>query len=230
MFFLVPRTPLAHPQRGSPRMFRVDWMEKWVSRVRPWQVAVIWGPVVLYFLGRGLVDGAVGASAAVGLLLMGLLAWTLLEYVLHRWLFHFVPRPGSEPQEDFAFLIHGVHHDYPYDADRLVMPPAATAVFAIGVGWPLHSLVGPHYFAPVFAGLVGGYLWYDLTHYAVHHVRQHTAFGKLQRRNHMLHHFKDSRARYGVTTPLWDVVFRTYPRVEQEGELAPEPAGTPPSR
>ncbi len=208
-------------------MFRVEWAERYVSRVRPWQVAVVWGPVVLYFLGRSLADGALGVSAAVCLLASGLLAWTFVEYVLHRWLFHFTPRPGSEIQDDFAFLIHGVHHDYPYDPDRLVMPPAATAVFAIGVGWPLHALVGPHYFAPLFGGLIAGYLWYDLTHYAVHHLKQRTAFGKLQRRNHMLHHFKGSDVRFGVTTPLWDMVFRTYPRAEQEGELAPEPARNP---
>ncbi len=202
-------------------MFRVDWIEKYLSRVRPWQVVVVWVPVATYFLGRGFADGALGARGVLGLFATGLLAWTLLEYLLHRWLFHFAPRPGSELQEDLAFLIHGVHHDYPYDADRLVMPPAATAVFAAGVGWPLHALVGPQHFAPLFAGLVAGYIWYDLTHYAVHHVRQRTAFGKLQRRNHLLHHFKDSGARYGVTTPLWDVVFRTYPRVEHPGEPAP---------
>jgi sterol desaturase/sphingolipid hydroxylase (fatty acid hydroxylase superfamily) len=198
-------------------MFRIDWIERWISRIRPWQVAAIWGPVTLYFSGRAFLDDALPAGIALLLLLAGVLAWTLLEYLLHRWLFHFTPRSGSEGQEDFAFLLHGVHHDYPHDADRLVMPPAATAVFAVAVGYLLRALVGPHVFTPVFAGLMGGYLWYDLTHYALHHRRQRTAFGKLQKRNHMHHHFKDSGVRFGVTSPLWDIAFRTYPRIQQEG-------------
>ncbi len=207
-------------------MFHVDWLERHVSRVHAWQVAAIWGPVVVYFLGRALLDPALGAAAALTLFATGLLAWTLLEYLLHRFLFHFAPDPGSEAQRDFAFLIHGVHHDYPHDPDRLVMPPIATAILAVGVGWPLHAAVGPRYFPALFAGLLAGYLWYDLTHWAVHHAVQRTTFGKMQRRNHMLHHFRSSEARFGVTTPLWDLVFGTYPRVEKAAVLEADVART----
>jgi sterol desaturase/sphingolipid hydroxylase (fatty acid hydroxylase superfamily) len=211
MFWLEPHDVSAPPRRGSPRMFRVDWIERYLSRVRPVQVTVVWVPVVLWFLVRAIRTPGVGLAGAAGLFLAGVLAWTLLEYVLHRWVFHFAPDPRSEFQRDLSFLIHGVHHHWPYDPDRLVMPPVVAVLLAFVIGLPLWAITGPTLFPGIFAGLVAGYLWYDLTHYAVHHMKQHTAFGKLQRRNHLVHHFAQPEARYGVTTPLWDICFGTYP-------------------
>lgn len=213
MFWLEPRPELAHPQRGSPRMFRVRWIERYLSRVRPGQVLLVWVPVVAFFLARAGLDPELGLGRLGAGLLGGLFLWTLLEYVLHRWVFHFRPSPGSELQRDLAFLIHGVHHDWPHDADRLVMPPLVAAILAVLVGVPMRVLLGPTWFAPVFAGLVAGYLWYDMTHFATHHLRPRTAFGELQRRNHMLHHFKHPGRLFGVTSPLWDFVFGTWPRL-----------------
>ncbi len=223
MFWLEPHEPPRAPQRGSPRMFRVDWMERHLSRVRPWHVLVVWVPVALGFGAAAVRDPRVGPLHAAGWIALGVLAWTLLEYVLHRWVFHFRPAPGSELQHDVAFLIHGVHHDWPHDPDRLVMPPLVAVLIALAVGVPLRAAVGAAVFPGVFAGLVAGYLWYDLTHYAVHHLKQRTALGKLQRRNHLVHHFAQPNARYGVTTPLWDVVFGTYP--DATARDAHEPSG-----
>ena len=211
MFWLAPHETPTHPQRGSPRMFRVEWIERYLSRVRPLHVLVVWAPVALWFVARAVRDESIGVAGALALVAAGVLAWTLLEYLLHRWVFHFVPDPASELQRDLAFMAHGVHHDWPYDPDRLVMPPVVAVLLAFAIGLPLRALVGARLFPGLFAGLVAGYLWYDLTHYAVHHLKQRTAFGRLQRRNHLVHHFAQPNARYGVTTPLWDLVFGTYP-------------------
>jgi sterol desaturase/sphingolipid hydroxylase (fatty acid hydroxylase superfamily) len=192
-------------------MFRLDWIERHLSRVRPAQVMVVWIPVAAWFLWRALGRPDLAAWQVAACFAAGLLSWTLLEYVLHRFVFHFAPQPGSELQRDLSFLIHGVHHDWPYDPDRLVMPPVVAALLAFAVGLPFRALLGERIFPGCFAGLVAGYLWYDLTHYVVHHGKPRTAFGRLQRRNHMVHHFAQPGARYGVTTPLWDLVFGTYP-------------------
>lgn len=199
-------------------MFRVEWIERHLSRVRPWQVAVFWLPVSAWFLARGLLHPALDAGRVAGLFLGGVAAWTFLEYLLHRWVFHFEPRAGSQLQQELSFLVHGVHHDYPYDPDRLVMPPAVAVVVALAVGFPLRAALG-HLFAPAFAGLVAGYLWYDLTHYAVHHLRQRTALGRMQRRNHYLHHFRHPDRLFGVTTPIWDFVFGTQLGAEERAGL-----------
>ena len=210
-------------------MFRIDWIERYLSRVQPRQVLAVWVPVAAWFAVQALRQPDLGPMAALGLIGAGLLAWTLLEYGLHRFVFHLDPDPGSEFQRDLAFLVHGVHHDWPHDADRLVMPPAVAAILAVVVGFPLRGLLGARLFSGVFAGLVAGYLWYDLTHYAVHHLKQRTTFGKLQRRNHMVHHFAQTGARFGVTTPIWDICFGTYPAhtarsAEELRPTSPEPA------
>ena len=221
MFWLVPRPPGHHaPQPGTTRMFRVDWIERHLSRVKPWQVLVVWVPITAWFAARGLRDPTLGALSFALWAAAGLFFWTLLEYVLHRWVFHFVPSPDSELAQDVHFLIHGVHHDWPHDADRLVMPPVLAIVLAVLVGLPIHAATGPHVFNPFFAGLLVGYLWYDMTHYAVHHVKPRTEMGRKLRRHHSLHHFKTPEARYGVSTPFWDYVFGTMPRDEKVGTQA----------
>ena len=62
---------------------------------------------------------------------------------------------------------------------------------------------------PCFAGFIAGYLVYDYTHFHLHHHVPKTAAGKQLREQHMRHHFQDHRYGYGVSSPLWDIVFRT---------------------
>jgi dihydroceramide fatty acyl 2-hydroxylase len=213
MFYLAPHPKLDRPRRGSPLMFTIPWVEKYLSRVRPWHVIAIWVPFTVYLLYRSSASFAVPAIA--GWAALGVLSWTLLEYLLHRWVFHFEPNPASELQRDASFLIHGIHHDYPWDRDRLVMPPTVTAVIALVV-WFGFRWMGPVE-PPWFAGMVAGYVWYDLTHYYLHHAAPTTAAGKWLRRYHLVHHFQTPDRRYGITTPLWDFVFGTYPHDRYQG-------------
>jgi dihydroceramide fatty acyl 2-hydroxylase len=212
MFYLAPHPKLDRPRRGSPVMFTIPWVDKYFSRVRPWHVVGIWGPFTLYLLYQA---RALAAAAIAGWAVLGVFSWTLLEYVLHRYVFHFKPNPKSELQRDASWLIHGIHHDYPWDRDRLVMPPTVTALIAVAV-WFLFKFLGRAEHAWM-AGLVGGYVWYDLTHYYLHHAAPTTRFGKWLRRYHLVHHFQTPDVRYGITTPLWDHVFRTYPKDRYQG-------------
>jgi sterol desaturase/sphingolipid hydroxylase (fatty acid hydroxylase superfamily) len=200
-------------------MFRVDWIEKYLSRVRPWHVVVAWVPFVAWLLRRAFGDPGLASAEAALWVLGGVFFWTFLEYLLHRWVFHFEPDPASEFQKDLSFLVHGVHHLWPHDPDRLVMPPVVAGTLALLVGAPLRLALDPRAFPAFFAGLLAGYLWYDLTHYAVHHLKPRTALGEAQRRYHYLHHFKTPDRRYGVTTPLWDLVFGTLPDEERVVEV-----------
>lgn len=195
-------------------MFTIPWVDKYFSRVRPWHVVALWGPFTLYMLLRA--GKLMAPLAIVPWVAFGVLSWTLLEYLLHRFVFHFEPRPGSELQKEASWLIHGIHHDYPWDRDRLVMPPTVTALLAAAVWFAFHPLFGVATHAWM-AGMVGGYVWYDLTHYYLHHARPTTAAGKWLRKYHLVHHFQTPDVRYGITTPLWDHVFRTYPRDRYQG-------------
>jgi len=214
----------APARRGDApiRLFKSDLLEVF-THVHPVVVAVIWLPVGAYALVRALLTPALGALGIVVGVGAGLLIWTLAEYTLHRFVFHF--RPRAPWQERLSFLFHGVHHAQPRCKTRLVMPPAVSlplsllfyGLFRLVIG----GLIGaPTWIAPVFAGFTFGYLAYDLTHYATHHFRMQRGYFRMVRRHHMLHHAKTPNQRFGVSSPLWDLVFGTEPR-----DAAPAPAG-----
>jgi dihydroceramide fatty acyl 2-hydroxylase len=196
----------------TTRMFQSDFLE-YFSRIHPITPFVAWVPVLLFMLFRSYERHVLGAAATVGLFFAGVLTWTLLEYVLHRWVFHWMK--DTPTGRRIHFLLHGVHHDYPSDKDRLVMPLGFSIPLGIMVYAIIYFAIGQLYGEAVYAGMIVGYLMYDGTHYAVHHFRQTTRVGKFVKRHHMLHHHVDNEGGFGVSTPLWDVVFGTMPRPKQ---------------
>jgi hypothetical protein len=111
----------------------------------------------------------------------------------------------------FYFLVHGVHHDYPNDSGRLVMPPSVSIPLAVIFFFLFQWAIGP--LTPAaFAGLVGGYLAYDTTHYLTHHSPGKTALGRYQKKRHFRHHYYDSTRNFGVSSPLWDAIWGTMGR------------------
>jgi dihydroceramide fatty acyl 2-hydroxylase len=196
---------------ASPPLFKSRFLD-FFSRVHPAVPAVIFGPVICGLVVLGARDGQ-GALELVGLTVAGLLIWTLSEYWLHRKVFHW--DPDHPIGHRLHFIIHGVHHDHPNDRLRLVMPPGASiplAALFFGLFWLIFGLPTAY---PLFAGFLTGYLVYDYTHYYLHHFVPKSQFGKRLREAHMRHHFQDHRYGFGVSSPLWDVVFRTLPRTRR---------------
>lgn len=152
-----------------------------------------------------------GIAGTVALVVIGFVLWTLTEYWLHRTFFHWVP-PGKWG-ERMHFLVHGVHHNWPKDKYRLVMPPAVniTLYFIfLGLFYGLFSLVGvPGITWGFHAGFVLGYVFYDCTHYWLHHYNPKSKYWLRLKKNHMLHHFQDPDSRFGVSNMIWDRVFGT---------------------
>ncbi len=187
------------------QMFETPLIERF-SRINPVTPFVFWLPVLGYVGYRALAAGA-PVPAFAGLLVLGVLVWTFAEYTLHRWLFHYTgPRPW---QRRMFFVLHGVHHDFPSDADRLVMPLGASIPLGVVFYLLFRLAVGPTLAGPLFVGFGLGYLAYDGTHYAVHHFRMSSRWGKWIKRYHMIHHHTGANARYGVSSPLWDWIFGT---------------------
>ena len=195
------------------RLFKSDVLE-FFTHVHPAVVVAIWLPVAGYALYRAIAVPAALAFRLPAGILLGLAAWTLVEYVMHRFVFHF--RPRTAWQERLSFLFHGVHHAQPMVKSRLVMPPALSiplAGFWYGVLYLVAGvLLGAQaWIGPVFAGLILGYMAYDLTHYATHHFKVRWAAFQYIRRYHLHHHTQTPEKRFGVTSPLWDIVFGTKP-------------------
>ena len=193
--------------RASPAMFESKWLDK-VSRVHPLVPLFLFVPAIVALLVLGFVNG-VGAMAVVWIL-GGYLVWTLTEYWLHRLVFHFEPDHGIGAR--LHWIMHGVHHDHPNDPMRLVMPPSVSVPLSSLFIFCFYLLLGSPAFLPFGAAFLGGYLYYDMLHYHVHHHRPTTALGKRLRELHMRHHFQDHDRGYGVSAPFWDHVFGTAPR------------------
>lgn len=196
------------------RLFKSDFLE-FFTHITPQAIVVIWSPVIILFLIRAAQESVLAGSALYLLpaFVLGLFVWTFTEYTMHRFVFHFPARTPA--MERITFLFHGVHHAQPNLKTRLVMPPVVSVPLAF-IFYGLFLLVfgalnAPLWIAPAFAGTVTGYLLYDLTHYATHHWPMKGRYLKYLKRHHMLHHFKTEDARFGVTSPVWDYVFRTMP-------------------
>lgn len=221
------------PRDPTVRMFEKDWMER-LSRVPPWIPHVLYVPLVLFMLVRSVWLGT-GVAATMGLALLGVLAWTGAEFLLHRYVFHEIATPEversvklkvhrlspDEPilptlegwREKFYFVAHGVHHEFPSDPRRLVMPPSVSIPLAI-IFYTLFILtLGPHLTPGFFAGFVTGYIIYDTSHYAIHFIRPggrtEEAMYRLGK-GHMRHHFSDNHKDFGVSSPLWDLIVGSY--------------------
>ncbi|HZA59755.1 MAG TPA: sterol desaturase family protein [Solirubrobacterales bacterium] len=196
---------------ASPPMFESRFLD-FFTRVHPAVPAVVFLPVIaaMFWLGA---DGGLSIWTSALLVLAGIAIWTPTEYWLHRLVFHWQPEfPGGER---LHFMIHGVHHDHPNDAMRLVMPPAASIPLAALFFGLFVLIFGTPHGYPLFAGFIAGYLVYDYTHYYVHHRTPKTKLGRKLREQHMRHHFQDHHYGFGVSSPIWDAVFRTLPRVRR---------------
>ncbi|WP_118950879.1 sterol desaturase family protein [Taibaiella helva] len=190
----------------SIRMFKSNFLETF-SKVH-WTVPMIlYVPVVLVFAYLGLFVAHTPVLTFLGMFAAGLLSWTLFEYVLHRWIFHYVPKAKWALRLHFIF--HGVHHDYPNDMKRLVMPPSVSIPLAFGVYFALRALMPPVYLYPFFSAFVVGYIIYDTMHYALHHFNFKGEFWKKIKKHHMLHHYSDASKGFGVSSELWDKVLNS---------------------
>jgi sterol desaturase/sphingolipid hydroxylase (fatty acid hydroxylase superfamily) len=198
----------AERKAETTRMFDNDILERF-SRIHPSTPFVVWIPVAALMIWRSIARHDIGPFGIVGMFFGGLLMWTFSEYVLHRWVFHWTK--DTPRGRRIHFLLHGVHHDYPNDRDRLVMPLPTSVPLAILFYAVFTLVLGHTYSEPFFAGFAIGYLFYDGTHYFVHAFVPKSRWGKLLRRHHMTHHHADHDGGFGVSSPLWDLVFRTMP-------------------
>jgi sterol desaturase/sphingolipid hydroxylase (fatty acid hydroxylase superfamily) len=202
----VRRTSRTRPE--TCRMFENNVLERF-SRIHPATPFVVWLPVAALFVVRSLMRRDLSPATIAALVVSGTLVWTFAEYILHRFVFHWTNETAWGKR--IHFLLHGVHHEYPSDKDRLVMPLPTSLPLAVIFYALFFVLLGRTVGEPFFAGFVVGYLFYDGTHYYVHHFVPTTRWGKLLRRHHMTHHHADHHGGFGVSSPLWDLVFRTMP-------------------
>ena len=195
------------------RLFKSNFLE-FFTHITPLAIIIIWTPVAIFFLASAIINLPQTVSPLYIPLgfIIGIFIWTLAEYLLHRFVFHFHAK--SARGQRITFLFHGIHHAQPQCKTRLVMPPVVSIPGFILFYSLIYLILGvvlqvPYWIAPLMFGSVVGYLFYDLGHYATHHSSMRSGYGRLIKRNHMLHHYKTPNKRFGVSSPIWDYVFLT---------------------
>lgn len=197
----------------SPDMFKHAWMNK-LTRTHiafPVTIFLLYAIGLLYFAGM---YTTLSTGLIVGLFFGGVLLFTFAEYSVHRWAYH-PPENASERFQKFTYTVHGIHHDYPKDKQRLALPPWLSVIVATAL-LGVFKLVLDQYSFATLAGFLAGYALYLLIHYSVHIYRPpNNAFRALWT-NHAIHHYSEDEILFGVSSPLWDHVFGTMPKQKDE--------------
>lgn len=145
----------------------------------------------------------------IPLLIIGLISWAGFEYVMHRVIFHYDAR--SDLGRKFLYHAHVSHHENPRGRNRL----SSSLILGLPIGaayWLLGWAATGSWAAAswLFIGLAAGFFGYKWVHFQCHHRRSRSRILKYLRHYHLLHHYKTPDLRFGVTSPLFDLVFGTF--------------------
>lgn len=200
--------------KGQARLFKNGFLEM-LTKAHP---LVIWGmylPIIGYMLYYSHTSLQFGRMRVIITFISGMVFWTFFEYLAHRFIFHWI---SENPRiQKFAYTLHGNHHHYPRDRQRLFMPPAPSIIISSAIFGLMYLFAG-HYAFMFFPGFILGYLMYGTMHYAIHAWNPPFKWMKPLWRNHHLHHYKDEQHGFGVSTTIWDRVFGTMFDLKKEKE------------
>ncbi len=139
----------------------------------------------------------------------GVVFWTLLEYMLHRFLGHVHKGKNFFKSEH---LTHHIKVNYFAPASKKAM---AALVVTIILFFVIQIFMGILLTAAFLLGLIGMYLLYEMTHYRYHSKEPVAMPFIVLRKHHFYHHFHNPKTNFGVTTRFWDRMFGTFVRVEK---------------
>ena len=202
---MVDELILKPKNTGSKVLFKNKVIEK-LSRTH---VSV---PIVTFFLyGSCLLYWSIThTSLSLGLttlmFLIGFVVFTWVEYLTHRYVFHMSTFTAARAK--IQYMIHGVHHEFPKDKDRLAMPPLLSVTISTILLLLFRLVLGDLAFS-FLPGFLVGYAAYLSIHYVVHaYPPPKNIFRKLWI-NHSMHHYKNGDIIFGVSSPLWDYIYGT---------------------
>lgn len=196
--------------KGQARLFKNPVLEL-LTKSHP---LIIWGiyiPIIAGLIAHSMINGHVSVIKTISVFFAGFFFWTLFEYLMHRYAFHFISE--NKGTQRFIYLLHGNHHEYPRDRERLFMPPLPSLIISssiLGMMYLIAWMLDISFLAfPFFGGFMFGYLMYGTMHYAIHSWKPPFNWMKPLWKNHHLHHYKDEGKGYGVSTTFWDRIFGT---------------------
>lgn len=200
--------------KGQAKLFQNEYLEM-LTKTHP---LVIWGmylPVMVYCMYRSHTRLDYSFVMIAAIFVAGSFFWTFFEYIMHRFMFHWVAE--SVRARKFVYVMHGNHHEYPRDKERLFMPPVPSIILSCIIFSLMYLGMGEFVFM-FFPGFLFGYLMYGTMHYAIHAWNPPFKWLKPLWRNHHLHHYKNDHQGFGVSTTLWDRFFGTMFDLKKEKE------------
>jgi sterol desaturase/sphingolipid hydroxylase (fatty acid hydroxylase superfamily) len=200
--------------KGQARLFRSDYLE-FLTKTHP---LVIWGmylPVIGFLLYYSHTGFGYSVLTVILVFFSGMFFWTFFEYIAHRFIFHLIS--DNPRMQRFSYVLHGNHHHFPRDRQRLFMPPVPSIVISSAIFGIMYLLSGTGAFM-FFPGFILGYQMYGTMHYAIHAWNPPFKWMKPLWRNHHLHHYKNEHNGFGVSTTIWDHVFGTMFDLKKEKE------------
>jgi sterol desaturase/sphingolipid hydroxylase (fatty acid hydroxylase superfamily) len=191
--------------KGQAQLFRNPLLEM-LTKTHPLVIWAIYLPIVIGFPFYAFSKFNFSTGKLAILFLLGMLFWTFFEYLMHRWVFHMVAE--SDRAQKIVYVMHGNHHHFPRDKERLFMPPVPSLIISSVIFSLMFLIMGQNAFV-FFPGFILGYLMYGSMHYAIHAWNPPFKWMKALWRNHHLHHYKNDHKGFGVSTTIWDRVFGT---------------------
>jgi len=207
-------TPGKINNKGQARLFENDFLEM-LTKTHP---LIIWGmylPVISYCLYLAEIRFHYSIGFILLIFFSGILFWSFFEYLAHRFIFHWIT--DLHWGKKFTYTLHGNHHQFPRDRQRLFMPPLPSLIFASLIFVLMYLLLGTKTLI-FFPGFILGYLIYGSMHYAIHAWNPPFKWMKPLWRNHHLHHYKNENLGFGVSSTLWDHIFGTMFDLKKEKE------------
>jgi len=198
------------PKPGSGRLFKSPVLE-FLTRTPAFIAYTLYPLIALSLLYLSFLRNDFSVLLTLTVFLSGMLFWSFFEYMAHRFVFHWVSNIAGANR--FVYTVHGIHHDYPKDKDRLIMPPIPWVILVTAIHFVLRLIMGEWAFA-FESGMIFGYLGYIYVHYQVH-TNKPPKFMKKLMIHHALHHYKYPDLAFGVSSTLWDRVFNTMPPKER---------------
>lgn len=198
-------TDIKPQNKGTKQLFQNPILEK-LSRTHisvPLIIFFLYSSALLYW---SVTHTALSTGMTVGMFFLGMIFFTWVEYNVHRYFFHM--KANTERSAKIQYTAHGVHHEFPKDKSRLAMPPVMSITIVTILLFIFRLILGDLVFS-FLPGFLVGYAGYLSVHYMVHAFQPPKNFLKALWINHGTHHYKNGEVVFGVSSPLWDYIYRT---------------------
>lgn len=199
-----------YPNKKSPKLFKNRYLEL-LTRTHPLVVNAMYIILTISGLVYYYISHNSNISFIVAGFFLGVFAWTLAEYLMHRFLYHKIK--DASFSSGIQYIFHGIHHKYPTDESRLVLPVVPSLLIASFFFGLFYAFMGA--FAFVFSsGFLIAYITYMNIHYKIHKSSPSKNY-RFWWEHHNIHHYEQHDRAFGVSSPLWDYVFGTMPEKDR---------------